>query len=62
MRTKILIAGLMLVVVLAACSTTDKSTTLVVNDGFVPYYTDLAEAQAAADPDQYLVVDFLTDS
>ena len=61
MRTKILIAGLMLVVVLAACSTTDQHTTLIANDGFVPYYTDLAEAQAVAGPDQYLVVDFWND-
>ena len=62
MRTKILIAGLMLVVSLAACTTTDQSTSLVANDSFAPYYTNLTEAQAAANADQYLVVDFYTDS
>lgn len=61
MRTKILIAGLMLVVALAACTATDQPTSLVANDGFVPYYTDLLEAQAAAGVDQHLVVDFYTD-
>ena len=61
MRTKILIAGLMLIVALAACSTTDQQTSLVADDGFAPYYTDLAEAMAAAGADQHLVVDFYTD-
>ncbi len=61
MRTKILIAGLMLIVALAACTATDQHTSLVANDGFVPYYTDLAEAQAVAGADQHLVIDFWTD-
>jgi len=62
MRNKILITGLMLTVVLAACTATDQHTSLVANDGFAPYYTNLAEAQAVAGADQYLVVDFWTDS
>jgi hypothetical protein len=65
MRTKILIAGLMLIVALAACTATDTTseatTSLVASDGVAPYYTDLVEAQAAASADQYLVVDFYTD-
>jgi len=62
MRIKILIAGLIAVVALAACSTTDQNTSLVANDGFAPYYTNLAEAQAVVNTDQYLVVDFFTDT
>ena len=62
MRTKILMAGLMALVALAACSTTDQTTSLVTNDGFAPYYTNLTEAQAVAGADQYLVIDFYTDS
>ena len=61
MRTKILIAGLMLIVALAACTATDQPTTLVAADGSAPYYTDLVEARAAAGDDQYLVVEFFTD-
>lgn len=61
MRTKILIAGLMLIIALAACSTTDQHTSLVTKDGFAPYYTDLTEAKAAAGADQHLVIDFYTD-
>ena len=57
MRIRILITGLILAVAVFACMTADQHTSLVTNDGFVPYYTDLAEAQAAAG-DQYLVVDF----
>ena len=61
MRIKVLIAALVVAVMMAACSTTDQPTSLVANDGFAPYYTDLTEAQAAAAADQYLVVDFWTD-
>ncbi len=62
MRTKVLIAALVVAVIMAACSTTDQHTSLVANDSFAPYYTDLAEARTAANADQYLVVDFYTDS
>jgi hypothetical protein len=49
-----------LTLVIAAC-TADQPATLVTLDGAAPYYTSLAEAQAAARADQYIVVDFYTD-
>lgn len=59
MRTKILLTILVLAMVIAAC--TGEQSTLVADQGEAPYYTSLAEAQAVAAADQYIVVDFYTD-
>lgn len=39
----------------------ESSTSLVANDGAAPYYTVLADAQAAASEGQMIAVDFYTD-
>ena len=51
----------MLALALIACTNTYHSTSLVADDGFAPYYTDLAEARAVAGAEQHIVVDFYTD-
>jgi hypothetical protein len=55
-----LMALLTMAVLIAACSTEQQST-LVAEDGEAPYYTSLADAQAAARADQYIVAEFYTD-
>jgi len=60
MRIKMFMALMALTLLLAACGTEDSSS-LVADDGKAPYYTSLADAQAAAQADQYIVVDFYTD-
>jgi len=55
---RLLTTVLIPVVVLLACAKTD---TAVRQDGQAPYYTSIADAQAAATEGQYIVVDFYTD-
>ena len=50
MRIRFFLIGLVVVAVLAACTTNDQTTSLVMEEGFVPYYTDLAEARSKAPP------------
>lgn len=59
MRTKILLALLAIVALVAACSS--GPTTLVSDPGKAPYYTSLAEALEVAATDQYVVAEFYTD-
>ena len=59
MRTRILLAVLTMVTLIAAC--TGEQSTLVTKDGVAPYYTSLPDAQAAATADQYIVAEFYTD-
>lgn len=61
MRIKFMLAMLMIVVALAACTAEQPATTLVADDGQAPYYTNLADALDAATADQYVVADFYTD-
>lgn len=62
MRTKIILAVLVVMLVVAACSgDKQQSSSLVTSTGVAPYYTNLADALEAARVDQYVVVDFYTD-
>lgn len=62
MSKKIVFAVLVVMLVVAACSSEkQQSSSLVTSAGFVPYYTNLADALEAARADQYVVVDFYTD-
>jgi len=62
MRTKIILAVLVVMLVIAACSSEKQQpSSLVTSAGFAPYYTNLADALQAAKADQYVVVDFYTD-
>jgi hypothetical protein len=60
MQTRTLFALLILALIFAACGA-QESSTLISKAGAAPYYTNLADAQAAARADQYIVVDFYTD-
>ncbi len=59
MRTKILLTVLAMALAIAACS--GEQSTLVTDQGKAPYYTSLAEAQAVAAANQYIVAEFYTD-
>jgi thiol:disulfide interchange protein len=62
MRTKIIFAVSVLMLLIAACSSEKQQpSSLVTSAGCVPYYTNLADALEAARADQYVVVDFYTD-
>ncbi|MCX6834471.1 MAG: hypothetical protein NTW07_04950 [candidate division Zixibacteria bacterium] len=62
MRTKIIFTVLAVLLVIAACSgEKPQPLSLVTSTGFVPYYTNLADALQAARADQLVVVDFYTD-
>jgi len=63
MRLKITLVAMTVMLFIAACSS-DKPQpqSLVTSADAAPYYTDLAEALQIARPDQYVVIDFYTDT
>ena len=61
MSARLMLAMLVIVAAIAACSAEQAVTILVADDGKAPYYTSLADALDAATAEQYVVADFYTD-
>lgn len=57
------ITALLLLVIVVSCGQEEAkvASSLVTEEGTVPYYTDLAEAMESAADGQHIAIDFYTD-